>query len=279
MDMSFRVWLEADDGRDPAMNIHGRVQTGDAELDHLSDAAATSEMLGRKPSYPVPPRFAGLKPTDMEAMMVELMDLDTKIAEKIDSHGLSKGSLSAQLAILVQKLTKGIQGVHSAPLAFTPEKALAASGFGSPGGSYKDGGFIICGMPGVPLAKKIGFVIVSQPFAENGIVDGVALLSKKFPGVKFVSYKQACGFVAKLGSQTTAAPAASGQAGQLSITDLLVKAGVPREHIAADPSRDGQHVLVRNRAKNGRGVLVPIKLDQASKARVNAELAALFDLG
>jgi len=238
-----------------------------------------SAYRSQKPGFPSQdPRLEKIQPTDMDDMELALHSLDGNVAQHIEAHGLAKGSLSAQLAILVEKLKKGkLDSEYTAPLDVPDDKRAAlGSALGTAGGgAYKGGGFVICSEFGGSLKQKIGFVIVSSPFTmDNHVVDGVGILKSKFPGVMFVPYQKAVAYVnaiaksgkpaAQQGQQGQQSPAAAaGQAPrQWSMTGFIKSLGVdPAVIKTLDMGQQWLITVAKRSAANPAGISIKMSKD------------------
>lgn len=272
--LRFRNWLRCE-----TVNMGGSNSFGDPDLDLLAQAAALSEHRSRKPNFPAQdPRLEDVQATDFDAMWIALMSLDGNVAEKIEAHGLAKGSPTAQMAIMVEKVRKGRldAGEYTAPLGVPDDKKAAlASALGTAGGAaYTHGGFVICSEYGGKLQQKIGFVIVSQPFCmDNGVVDGVGVLKEKFPHVTFVPYNKAVAYVNAIAKRGAATPAgqqaqpgaqAGAQPQQWSLTGYIKGLGVDPAAIRTLDRGDGWLVTV-SKSVSGKPAMVAVKLSKDGK--------------
>lgn len=135
-----------------------------------------------------------MKRANEGGMELDLLDLDTNIASKIDAHGIAKTSLKEQLASLDNLLKNGIdknRHFYSAPLALSKDAASAGCALGTGGGcAYRDGAFIITSGLNKSLTKdSIENVIVNHCFYN--IVDD---LQKAYPNVKFIKSSDAADY-------------------------------------------------------------------------------------
>jgi hypothetical protein len=115
-----------------------------------------------------------------------LADIDWKVGERFDAHGIAKISIPNQLEQLITLLEKGIdpkRPFHTAPLEVDPEKKTAlGAGFGTAGGTaYKEGSFVILGGPDAKLKDGIKYVLVNDAYYE-----AVSALQKAYPDVEFI---------------------------------------------------------------------------------------------
>lgn len=124
--------------------------------------------------------------------MVYLNELDGKIAQHFDAHGIAKVSLCEQLEQLNKLLSKGIDKTKpfcTAPLDIPNElRRGAGAALGTSGGcAYRGGSFIIVSGKGKSLLNDgIEHVIVND--AYYGIMDD---LIAKFPNINFIKAENA----------------------------------------------------------------------------------------
>ena len=121
-------------------------------------------------------------------------------ADRIQAHGLAKGSIGQQFKDLINILTKGLDSrgggqLYTAPLVMPIElRAGAGSALGTGGGTaYIDGGFIILAREGVNEIRSIddiGGVLVNQAVADS-LPELVDRLKKQFPDISIESYSNA----------------------------------------------------------------------------------------
>lgn len=118
-------------------------------------------------------------------------------ADRIQAHGLAKGSIGQQFKDLINILTKGLDSrgggqLYTAPLVMPTElRAGAGAALGTGGGTaYTDGGFIILAREGVNEIRSIddiGGVLVNQAVADS-LPELVDRLKKQFPNISIESY-------------------------------------------------------------------------------------------
>ncbi len=131
--------------------------------------------------------------------MVYLNELDGKIAQHFDAHGLAKVSFPEQLVQLNKLLTKGIDKTKTfctAPLDIPNElKRGAGAALGTGGGcAYRDGSFILVSGKGKRLINEgIEHVIVNDVY--YGIIDD---LKAKFPHINFIKAENAAKYFNKM---------------------------------------------------------------------------------
>jgi hypothetical protein len=134
-------------------------------------------------------------------------------ADKIQAHGIAKGTIGEQLKSLINILTKGISPdkggggggfLFTAPLALTDEmQGLGAA----TGGSLKsDGAFVVLAKKGVNTIKSIddiGGVLVNQAIADT-LPEFVQKLKSTFPNLAIDSYSNSPNVVTELNTKTAA---------------------------------------------------------------------------
>ena len=118
-------------------------------------------------------------------------------ADRIQAHGLAKGSIGQQFKDLINILTKGLDSrgggqLYTAPLVMPTElRAGAGAALGTGGGTaYTDGGFIILAREGANEIRSIddiGGVLVNQAVADS-LPELVDRLKKQFPNISIESY-------------------------------------------------------------------------------------------
>lgn len=130
--------------------------------------------------------------------MVYLCELDGKIAQHFDAHGIAKVSLSEQLKQLNNLLSRGIDKTkpfYTAPLDIPNElRRGLGSALGTAGGcAYRDGSFIVVSGKGKNLLNDgIEHVIVNDVY--YGIIDD---LIAKFPNINFIKAENAAKYFNK----------------------------------------------------------------------------------
>lgn len=130
--------------------------------------------------------------SDFSNLKEHTLDLDPKIGQQFDAHGLSKGGFGAQRNQLVNLLTQGVdksRAFHTAPLSVAKEEmAGAGAGLGTSGGSaYSDGFFMVLSKPGQKIAESgIQTVLVDEQAASL-----IPHLQEIAPSVKFIRSSQA----------------------------------------------------------------------------------------
>lgn len=140
--------------------------------------------------------FPNIKPpTDVNCdAMVYLNDLPENIGAKFDAKGIAKISVTDQLRQLNDLLTRGIdpsRPFYTAPLVVPKGMGVA---YGTPGGAYRDGSFIIVGEKSKLITESgIKHVIVNDAY-YNIVSD----LQRKFPDVNFVRADKAVEYFKKL---------------------------------------------------------------------------------
>lgn len=126
--------------------------------------------------------------------MIYLTRLPESIGSRFDAHGLAKISVTNQLQQLNKLLTGGIDKnkiFYTAPLV-SPKGAGAA--FGTAGGAYLNGSFILVSDKSKFLAEDgIKHVIVNDAYYSI-----IGDLQKKFPNVNFVRADKAVEYFSKL---------------------------------------------------------------------------------
>lgn len=131
--------------------------------------------------------------------MVYLNELDGKIAQHFDAHGIAKGSLREQLEQLNKLLSKGIDKTrpfYTAPLDMPNElrRGVGAALGTTSGCAYRDGSFIIVSGKGKSLLNDgIENVIVNDAYYD--IMDD---LITKFPNINFIKAENAAKYFNKL---------------------------------------------------------------------------------
>ena len=120
-------------------------------------------------------------------------------ADRIQAHGLAKGSIGQQFKDLLNILTKGLDSrgggqLYTAPLVLSNDVRAGGSALGTGGGTaYIDGGFIILARAGVNEIRSIddiGGVLVNQAVADS-LPELVERLKKSFPNISIESYSNA----------------------------------------------------------------------------------------
>lgn len=129
-------------------------------------------------------------------------------ADRIQAHGMAKGSVGEQFKDLLNILTNGLDPnrgggmLYSAPLVLSKdEKAGVGAALGTGGGTaYIDGAFIILGKKGVNTIKSIddiGGVLVNQAVADT-LPELINKLKTLFPNLAIDSYSNAPNVIAEL---------------------------------------------------------------------------------
>jgi hypothetical protein len=141
-------------------------------------------------------------------------------ADRIQAHGLVKGSIGQQFKDLLNILTKGLDSrgggqLYTAPLVLSNDVRAGGSALGTAGGTaYIDGGFIILARAGVNEIRSIddiGGVLVNQAVADS-LPELVERLKKSFPNISIESYSNASKAVESLLSkEQTKEPAAKAE--------------------------------------------------------------------
>ena len=111
-------------------------------------------------------------------------------AEKIDAHGISKGT--NQTEQLIKILNEGIDQTrpfHTGPLSNPPGVGV---GIGTAGGAYTNGRYILTSDPGGKLSDGIKNVLINDYGGNDGyFVKLQEELQKMFPNINFVRYSNA----------------------------------------------------------------------------------------
>ena len=121
-------------------------------------------------------------------------------ADRIQAHGLAKGSIGQQFKDLLNILTNGLDNrgggqLYTAPLVMSADmRAGAGAALGTGGGTaYTDGGFIILAREGVNEIRNvndIGGVLVNQAVADT-LPELIDRLKQAFPNISIESYSNA----------------------------------------------------------------------------------------
>ena len=124
----------------------------------------------------------------------ELLELG---ADKIQAHGMAKGSIGEQFNDLLNILTNGLDAkrgggmLYTAPLVISKELISAGAALGTSGGAaYKDGAFIILAKKGVNTIRNIddiGGVLINQAVADT-LPKLISKLKELFPNLSINSY-------------------------------------------------------------------------------------------
>ncbi len=124
----------------------------------------------------------------------ELLELG---ADKIQAHGMAKGSIGEQFNDLLNILTNGLDAkrgggmLYTAPLVISKELISAGAALGTSGGTaYKDGAFIILAKKGVNTIRNIddiGGVLINQAVADT-LPELISKLKELFPNLSINSY-------------------------------------------------------------------------------------------
>lgn len=118
--------------------------------------------------------------------------------EKIDAHGIAKGTLQDQVQSLQNILENGFNKenpLHTAPLVIgNPENRIwLGAGLGTGGGeALRDGAFILISKPGKKLKEQGIFAILVNPAIEEIIPN----LQMAYPKHSFISYDKLGQFLA-----------------------------------------------------------------------------------
>ncbi|MBU0597024.1 hypothetical protein KKA94_02575 [Patescibacteria group bacterium] len=123
---------------------------------------------------------------DVVNLDLDLAQIDWKVGERFDAHGLAKISIPNQLTQLVKLLEQGIdpkRPFHTAPLEVEPEKKAAlGAALGTAGGTaYKEGSFVLLSNPDGQLMDGIKYVIVNDAYYE-----ALDELQAAYPDVEFI---------------------------------------------------------------------------------------------
>ena len=120
----------------------------------------------------------------------EILRALIKDAEKIDAHGISKGS--NQTEQLIKILNEGIDPTkpfHTGPLS---NPLGVGVGIGTAGGAYTNGRYILTSDPGGKLSDGIKNVLINDYGGNDGyFVKLQEELQKMFPNINFVRYSNA----------------------------------------------------------------------------------------
>ena len=120
-----------------------------------------------------------------------LHNIDWKIGQQFDAHGISKGTVTEQLKQLIAILDNGIdtsRDFYTAPLEVDPDdKSGWGAGLGTAGGTaYKDSSFVLIGAPGEKITDSgIKNVVVNDLY--YGSIDK---LSSAYPDIRFIRADQ-----------------------------------------------------------------------------------------
>jgi hypothetical protein len=140
----------------------------------------------------------------------ELLELG---ADKIQAHGMAKGSIGEQFNDLLNILTNGLDAkrgggmLYTAPLVISKELISAGAALGTSGGAaYKDGAFIILAKKGVNTIRNIddiGGVLINQAVADT-LPELISKLKELFPNLSINSYSNSPTVISEINAKYNA---------------------------------------------------------------------------